>query len=203
MAIIGGGVVGTNAAKMALGLGADVTVVDINHSRLEYLDEIFHGRLRTLDSNINNIEEAVTQSDLVVGAVLVAGRKAPKLVTKEMIEKMSRGSVVVDVAVDQGGCIETCKPTSHTNPTFEVSGVIHYCVPNMPGVVSRTSTYALTNLTLNYAVKIAQQGLEEALIQDEYLQKGLNTYEGHVCYEPVAQDLGYDYVPFSDLHHKK
>jgi len=199
VAIIGAGVVGTNAAKMALGLGADVTVVDINHSRLEYLDEIFHGRLRTLDSNINNIEEAVTQSDLVVGAVLVAGRKAPKLVTKAMIDKMSKGSVVVDVAVDQGGCIETCKPTSHTNPTFEVSGVTHYCVPNMPGVVSRTSTYALTNLTLNYAVKIANLGLEEALIQDQYLQKGLNTYGGHVCYEPVAQDLGYEYVPFSEL----
>ncbi len=199
VAIIGAGVVGTNAAKMALGLGADVTVVDINHSRLEYLDEIFHGRLRTLDSNINNIEEAVTQSDLVVGAVLVAGRKAPKLVTKAMIDKMSKGSVVVDVAVDQGGCIETCKPTSHTNPTFEVSGVTHYCVPNMPGVVSRTSTYALTNLTLNYAVKIANHGLEEALIQDHYLQKGLNTYGGHVCYEPVAQDLGYEYVPFSEL----
>ena len=199
VAIIGAGVVGTNAAKMALGLSADVTVIDSNHSRLEYLDEIFQGRLRTLDSNIKNIEEAVVQSDLVIGAVLITGRKAPKLVTKSMIERMSPGSVAVDVAVDQGGCIETCKPTSHTNPTFEFSGVTHYCVPNMPGVVSRTSTYALTNLTLNYAVKIAQLGLEEALTQDPYLRKGLNTYDGHVCYEPVAQDLGYDYVPFSDL----
>lgn len=199
VSIIGAGIVGTNAAKMALGLGADVTVVDINSARLEYLDEVFQGRLRTLHSNIKNIEETVVQSDLVIGAVLVAGRKAPKLVTKAMVEKMSTGSVVVDVAVDQGGCIETCKPTSHTSPTFDVNGVTHYCVPNMPGVVSRTSTYALTNLTLNYGVKIAQLGLEEALLNDPLLAMGLNTYHGKVCYEAVAQDLGYEYVPYKSL----
>lgn len=199
VSIIGAGIVGTNAAKMALGLGADVTVVDINSARLEYLDEVFEGRLRTLHSNIKNIEETVVQSDLVIGAVLVAGRKAPKLVTRAMVEQMSAGSVVVDVAVDQGGCIETCKPTSHTSPTFDVNGVTHYCVPNMPGVVSRTSTYALTNLTLNYAVKIAQMGLEDALLSDPLLAMGLNTYNGKVCYEAVAQDLGYDYVPYKSL----
>jgi len=199
VSIIGAGIVGTNAAKMALGLGADVTVVDINSGRLEYLDEVFEGRLRTLHSNIKNIEETVVQSDLVIGAVLVAGRKAPKLVTRAMIEQMSTGSVVVDVAVDQGGCIETCRPTSHTSPTFDVNGVTHYCVPNMPGVVSRTSTYALTNLTLNYAVKIAQMGLEDALLNDPLLAMGLNTYDGKVCYEAVAQDLEYEYVPYNQL----
>lgn len=197
--IIGGGIVGTNAAKMAVGLGADVTVLDVNQNRLEYLDDVFEGRLKTLHSNIKNIEESVERSDLVIGAVLVAGRKAPKLVTKSMIESMSAGSVVVDVAVDQGGCIETCKPTSHVEPVFDVNGVIHYCVPNMPGVVSRTSTYALTNLTLNYGLKIADMGLEEALATDPLLQKGVNVYSGKVCYRPVAEDLGYDYTPLSEL----
>jgi alanine dehydrogenase len=197
--IIGAGIVGTNAAKMAVGLGADVTILDVNQNRLEYLDDVFEGRLRTLHSNMKNIEESVIQSDLVIGAVLVAGRKAPKLVTKEMITKMSTGSVVVDVAVDQGGCIETCKPTSHVEPTFEVGGVIHYCVPNMPGVVSRTSTYALTNSTLHYATRIANLGLEEALVESPLLQKGVNVYNGSVCYEPVAQDLGYTYTPLKDL----
>lgn len=197
--IIGAGIVGTNAAKMAVGLGADVTILDVNQNRLEYLDDVFEGRLRTLHSNIKNIEESVEQSDLVIGAVLVAGRKAPKLVTKEMVAKMSTGSVIVDVAVDQGGCIETCKPTSHVEPTFEIGGVIHYCVPNMPGVVSRTSTYALTNSTLHYATRIANLGLEEALVQNPLLQKGVNVYNGEVCYEPVAQDLGYKYTPLKDL----
>lgn len=197
--IIGAGIVGTNAAKMAVGLGADVTILDVNQNRLEYLDDVFEGRLRTLHSNIKNIEESVVQSDLVIGAVLVAGRKAPKLVTKEMVSKMSTGSVIVDVAVDQGGCIETCKPTSHVEPTFEIGGVIHYCVPNMPGVVSRTSTYALTNSTLHYATRIANLGLEEALVQNPLLQKGVNVYNGSVCYEPVAQDLGYKYTPLKEL----
>jgi len=196
VAIIGGGVVGTNAAKMAVGLGADVTILDLNTSRLEYLDDIFGGRVTTLFSNSQNIEDSVTESDLVVGAVLITGRKAPTLVSKGMISSMAKGSVVVDVAVDQGGCIETCKPTSHTHPTYEVEGVIHYCVPNMPGVVSRTSTYALTNVTLKYASMIAQLGLEDALSRDSALLKGLNIYGGSVCYEPVARDLNLEYRPY-------
>ncbi|HEX4925533.1 MAG TPA: alanine dehydrogenase, partial [Bdellovibrionales bacterium] len=194
--VIGGGVVGINAAKMAIGLGADVTILDVNSARLEYLDHIFEGRITTLYSNIKNIEESVQQSDLVVGGVLVAGRKAPKLVTREMISSMSPGSVVVDVAVDQGGCIETCRPTSHANPTYEVDGVIHYCVPNMPGVVSRTSTYALTNVTFKYASILAAKGVEDAVANDAALLKGLNVYGGYVCYEPVARDLEMEYRPF-------
>jgi alanine dehydrogenase len=194
--IIGGGIVGTNAAKMAVGLGADVTVLDVNTARLEYLDDVFQGRLSTLFSNLQNIEHAVVDSDLVIGAVLITGHKAPVLVTKEMIAEMSPGSVVVDVAVDQGGCIETCRPTSHTNPTYEVSGVTHYCVPNMPGVVARTSTYALTNVTLKYASMLARFGVEEAITKDKALYKGLNVYGGYVAYEPVARDLDMEYRPF-------
>lgn len=195
--IIGAGVVGTNAAKMAIGLGADVTVLDVNHSRLEYLDDVFGSRITTLYSNTQNIEQSVLQSDLVIGAVLLAGQKAPQLVTKNMVERMSPGSVVVDVAVDQGGCIATCKPTSHVNPTFEVNGVIHYCVPNMPGVVARTSTYALNNATFKYASIIAEMGLEDAVARDHVLAKGLNVYDGYVCYEPVANDLNMEYRPYS------
>ena len=197
--ILGGGVVGVNAAQMAIGLGAEVRILDLNHSRLEYLDHIFPGRVTTLHSNSQNIEESVIESDLVIGAVLVAGRKAPKLVTKPMIEKMSPGSVVVDVAVDQGGCIETCKPTSHTHPTFEINGVIHYCVPNMPGVVARTSTYALTNVTFKYVLEIAKQGLEKAIDLNPLLEKGVNTYGGSVTYLPVAHDLNMEYRPYPEI----
>jgi alanine dehydrogenase len=197
--IIGGGVVGTNAAKMAVGLGAKVTILDVSLSRLEYLDDIFQGRCMTLYSNAQNIETAVRESDLVVGGVLLAGQKAPVLVTKQMISSMSKGSVVVDVAVDQGGCIETCKPTSHTSPTYEVDGVIHYCVPNMPGVVPRTSTYALTNATLKYASMLAGMGVEEAIAKDKHLFKGLNVYNGYVCYEPVAKDLGLEYRAYKPM----
>lgn len=193
--IIGAGVVGTNAAKMAVGLGAEVTMVDVNRARLEYIDDVFQGRIRTLYSNIQNIEECVKESDLLIGAVLLAGRKAPKLVTESMIRTMTPGSVVVDVAVDQGGCIETCRPTSHTEPTFDVGGVIHYCVPNMPGVVARTSTYALTNATFKYASMIAQLGFEDAVARDAGLYKGVNVYGGYVAYEPVAQDLNMEYRP--------
>ncbi len=194
--ILGAGIVGINAAKMAVGLGADVTVLDVNQKRLEYFDDVFQGRIRTLYSNAMNIEKCVKESDLVVGGVLIAGRKAPKLVTKEMIHSMAEGSVVVDVAVDQGGCIETCKPTSHTEPTYEINGVIHYCVPNMPGVVARTSTYALTNATFSYASKIAALGVEEAIAHDRALLKGLNVYNGFVTYEPVARDLDMEYRPY-------
>ncbi|MBX3041484.1 MAG: alanine dehydrogenase [Bdellovibrionaceae bacterium] len=195
--IIGGGVVGTNAAKMAMGLGASVTILDVNTKRLEYLDDIFQGRCMTLFSNTKNIEDSVKDSDLLVGGVLVTGHKAPTLVSKEMVSMMSKGSVVVDVAVDQGGCIETCRPTSHQNPTYEVDGVIHYCVPNMPGVVPRTSTYALTNVTLKYASMLAAMGVEDAVAKDKALAKGLNVYGGAVCYEPVARDLGMEYRPYT------
>ncbi len=195
--VIGGGVVGTNAAKMAVGLGAEVTILDVNHKRLEYLDDIFQGRVRTLHSNVVNIDEAVKESDLLIGAVLITGHKAPTLVSKQMVESMSPGSVVVDVAVDQGGCIETCKPTSHTSPTFEINNVIHYCVPNMPGVVARTSTYALTNATMRYCSMIAELGLEDAIAREKPLWHGVNVYGGNVTYEPVARDLGMKYKPLS------
>ena len=194
--IIGGGVVGTNAAKMAVGLGADVTVLDVAPSRLEYLDDIFSGTITTLYSNVQNIEQSVVESDLVIGGVLITGHKAPTLVTKGMISSMAKGSVVVDVAVDQGGCIETCRPTSHQNPTYEIDGIIHYCVPNMPGVVSRTSTYALTNVTLRYASMLAAMGVEDAIAKDKALSYGLNVYNGFVSYEPVARDLGMEFKPF-------
>ena len=194
--VLGGGIVGTNAAQMAVGLGADVTVMDVNRDRLEYLDHVFGARIHTVYSNTQNIEDQVSRADLVIGAVLLAGAKAPTLVTKDMVSSMSEGSVVVDVAVDQGGCIETCKPTSHTNPTFEADGVIHYCVPNMPGVVARTSTYALTNATFRYASMLAQMGVEDAVAQDKQLYKGLNVYNGYICYEPVARDLGMEYKPY-------
>jgi len=197
--VIGGGVVGTNAAKMAIGLGAEVTIMDVDHQRLEYLDDIFQGRVRTLYSNQVNIENAVAEADLVVGAVLLAGKKAPCLVTKDMISSMSTGSVVVDVAVDQGGCIETCKPTSHEKPTFEVDGVIHYCVPNMPGVVSRTSTYALTNATMKYGSMIANMGLEDAVNKVDGLYTGVNVYGGYVTYEAVASDLNMEYRSLKSL----
>ena len=150
----------------------------------------------TLFSNVKNIEESVRESDLLIGAVLITGQKAPTLVTNDMVSSMSKGSVVVDVAVDQGGCIETCRPTSHTQPTYEVDGVIHYCVPNMPGVVPRTSTYALTNVTLKYASMLAAMGVEDAVAKDRNLMKGLNVYGGHVVYEPVARDLGMEYKPY-------
>lgn len=194
--IMGGGVVGSNAAKMAVGLGADVTVLEVNHSRMEYLDDIFDGRVTTLYSNISNIEQAVAEADLLIGAVLLPGKKAPHLVTEEMVRAMQPGSVVVDVAVDQGGCIATCRPTSHIEPTFEIDGVIHYCVPNMPGVVSRTSTYALTNLTLPFASKIAALGVEAAVESDPNLLKGLNVYDGYVCYEAVARDLDMEFKEY-------
>ncbi len=195
--IVGAGIVGTNAAQMALGLGASVTLLDVNTDRLEYLNNIFDGRITTLYSNIKNIEEIIPNSDVLVGAVLVTGAKAPCLVTREMVESMSPGSVVVDVAVDQGGCIETCRPTSHVSPTFDVNGVIHYCVPNIPGIVAQTSTYALTNVTLNYCSIIAREGIEESIRQYPEVLKGLNVYNGGVCYEPVARDLGLEYVPLN------
>ncbi|MCB0392955.1 MAG: alanine dehydrogenase [Bdellovibrionales bacterium] len=195
--VIGGGVVGINSTKMAVGLGASVTVLDVNHSRLEYLDHIYQGRITTMYSNMKNIADAVAGADLLIGAVLVTGHKAPMLVSKKMVESMEAGSVVVDVAVDQGGCIETCRPTSHENPTYDVNGVIHYCVPNMPGVAPRTSTYALTNATSHYMLKIARMGVEDAVANDPALLKGINVYGGYVAYKPVADDLNLEYKAYS------
>ncbi len=192
--IIGCGIAGTNAAKMAMGLGADVTCIDLSTKRLAEMDDLFDNRITTLYSNAQNIEEAVLNSDLVIGAVLVAGAKAPKLVTRDMISRMEDGSVVVDIAVDQGGCIETCKPTTHEDPTFVVDGVVHYCVANMPGAVPRTSTYALTNVTLQYARMIANNGVDKSIAMDEPLKLGVNIYKGKLVYEQVADDLGLTYT---------
>ena len=198
--VIGCGIAGTNAIKMAMGLGADVTCIDLSTKRLAEMDDLFDNRITTLYSNAQNIEDAVLKSDLVIGAVLVAGAKAPKLVTREMISKMEKGSVVVDIAVDQGGCIETCHPTTHENPTFDVDGVVHYCVANMPGAVARTSTYALTNVTLKYARMLAKNGVEKSIASDKALELGVNIYKGKLVYEQVAQDLE---LPFTPLDPEK
>ena len=193
--ILGGGVVGRNAAHIAVGMGAQVTILDVNAKTMDYLEDIFRGAIETLYSNPANIEEVVTRADLVIGAVLVTGAKAPTLVPRALVSKMERGSVIVDVAIDQGGCIETVRPTSHDNPTYEVDGVIHYCVPNMPGAVPQTSTWALTNTTLGYALKIAEHGLVKAAKADRALALGINTFNGHITCEGVAQAHKAEYVP--------
>ncbi|MBI5516352.1 MAG: alanine dehydrogenase [Deltaproteobacteria bacterium] len=197
VAILGGGVVGRNAARIAIGMGAQVTVLDISPKTMDYLEDIFGGAIETLYSNPVNIEEAVTRADLVIGAVLVPGAVAPKLVDRAAVSRMERGSVIVDVAVDQGGCIETVRPTSHDAPTYEVDGVIHYCVPNMPGAVAHTSTFALTNVTMRYAVTLADRGLDRALREDPALALGVNCYDGQCTYEAVAQAHGLDYTALS------
>jgi alanine dehydrogenase len=197
--IIGGGVVGTNACKMAVGLGAAVIIIDRDLERLRYLDDIFGSRIRTLASNPYTIAESVAASDLVVGAVLVPGAAAPKLVTREMLKAMPRGAVIVDVAVDQGGCIETTKPTTHSQPTYYVENVLHYGVTNMPGAVPRTSTFALTNVTWPFAVQLAKHGAVEAFKRDRHLKNGVNTYKGKVTYKAVADDQGLDYTPIDEL----
>lgn len=200
--VIGGGVVGTESARMALGLGADVTILDRDLSRLRALDALFGPRLKTLYSSPTNIDEAVTRADLVVGSVLIPGKTAPKLITREMIKKMSPGSVFVDVAIDQGGCSETSRPTTHADPTYVVDGVVHYCVTNMPGACARTSTQALTNATADYALMIANKGWKKALLEHVGLRHGLNVCYGQVTNEPVAHDLGYPYIsPESLLAH--
>ena len=193
--IIGAGAVGTNAARVASGIGANVTILDIDLNRLRYLKDIFGNNITALVSNSSNIESAVINADLVVGAVLIPGARAPCLVTRDMISKMRKGSVVVDVAVDQGGCIETTVPTSFDNPTYIVDGVIHYCVANMPAAVARTSTFALTNVTFPYALKIANLGYKEALRSDNSLGRGLNVFKGKVTNKPVADSLGLEYAP--------
>lgn len=194
--IIGGGVVGTNAAKMAVGLGADVTIIDLNADRLRQLDDIFGHQIKTLISNPVNIADAVAEADLLICAVLIPGAKAPTLVTEEMVKQMKPGSVIVDVAIDQGGIVETVDHiTTHDQPTYEKHGVVHYAVANMPGAVPRTSTIALTNVTVPYALQIANKGAAKALADNAALRAGLNTANGHVTYEAVAKDLGYEYVP--------
>ena len=184
--ILGGGVVGTNAAKIALGLGARVTLLDISHARLQYLDDIFGGRVQTLTSNVANVTAMIQRADLLVGAVLIPGAKAPHLVTRDMLPSMKPGSVIVDVAVDQGGCVETIKPTTHDEPTYAVEGILHYGVANMPGAVPHTSTTALSNQTLPYALKLAA-GQTGALQKDPALLKGLNTHRGKLTYKAVGQ----------------
>ncbi|QIW81227.1 alanine dehydrogenase [Bacillus tequilensis] len=194
--IIGGGAVGTNAAKMAVGLGADVTIIDLNADRLRQLDDIFGHQTKTLISNPVNIADAVAEADLLICAVLIPGAKAPTLVTEEMVKQMNPGSVIVDVAIDQGGIVETVDHiTTHDQPTYEKHGVVHYAVANMPGAVPRTSTIALTNVTVPYALQIANKGAAKALADNAALRAGLNTANGHVTYEAVAKDLGYEYVP--------
>jgi alanine dehydrogenase len=193
--VIGGGVVGVNAAKIAHGMGARVTILDIDLARLEYLDHIFHGDVETVYSDPYTLAENVACADAVVGAVLIPGAKAPHLVNRAMLRTMEPGSVVVDVAVDQGGCIETCRPTTHQDPTFVEEGVVHYCVANMPGAVARTSTFALTNTTLPYGIRIADLGAEEAVRRDPALRAGLNLYKGRLTCEPVARSQGRTYQP--------
>jgi alanine dehydrogenase len=197
--IIGGGVVGTNAAKMAVGLGADVTILDVNANRLEFLDDIFNGRVHTLYSTRANIEKVLRESDLIIGAVLIHGAKAPNLVTREHLKLMKKGAVIVDVAVDQGGCVETTKPTTHDNPTFVIDDVVHYCVANMPGAVARTSTLALVSTTLYYGVEIADKGLEQACRDNPALKLGLNCYKGKLVYPDVAKAFGLEYTPVDEV----
>ncbi|OQP06729.1 alanine dehydrogenase [Geobacillus sp. 46C-IIa] len=196
VAIIGGGVVGTNAAKVAVGLGADVTIIDLNADRLRELDDIFGHQITTLMSNPMNIAEAVAEADLVIGAVLIPGARAPKLVTEDMVKAMKPGSVIVDVAIDQGGIVETSDHvTTHDDPTYVKHGVVHYAVANMPGAVPRTSTIALTNVTMPYALQIANKGVAQAIIDNPALELGVNVANGEITYEAVARDLGYRYVP--------
>jgi alanine dehydrogenase len=194
--ILGGGAAGSNAARLAVGLGAEVTVLDIDPARLEDLDERFGNRIRTLMSNSHNIEEAVLQADLLIGAVLVTGARAPVLVTREMVAAMEAGSVIIDVAVDQGGCVATTRTTTHDDPVFVVDGIIHYGVANMPGAVSRTSTFALTDSTLPYLRRIAGMGLDAAIAADPALAKGVNTEGGRMCNEQVARALHLPFEPY-------
>ncbi len=196
--IIGGGVVGTNAARMAMGLEAHVTVLDKSVRRLQELDMQFGPMLNTIYSTVEAIERHVEGADLVIGAVLVPGAEAPKLITREMVSAMRRGSVIVDVAIDQGGCAETSRPTTHADPTYVVDDVVHYCVANMPGAVARTSTFALNNATLPFAVALADKGYKQAMRDDPHLLNGLNIHHGHVTYEAVARDLGHDYLPAAE-----
>lgn len=197
--IIGGGVVGTNAAFIATGMGAGVTVLDQSQHRMAAIDFQFQSLITTLYSTTHSIEEAVLGADLVIGAVLVPGAEAPKLVTRDMVKAMKRGSVIVDVAIDQGGCFETSKPTTHSDPTYLINGIVHYCVANMPGAVPCTSTYALNNVTVPFGISIADRGHKVALLEDPHLRNGLNIYKGHITHQAVADSLGSNYVEATTL----
>jgi alanine dehydrogenase len=197
--IIGAGVVGMNAMKMAMGLGAQVSVLDLDVEKLRYVDDLFFGRVETLMSNQMYLANSLERADLVIGAVLIPGANAPKIVDREMVTTMKPGSVVVDVAVDQGGCFETTRPTTHSNPVYEVEEVLHYGVTNMPGAMPRTSTRALTNVTLPYARRIAAAGLEEAVREDLHLRRGINVYKGHVTCQPVAEAQGHQFTDVDQL----
>ena len=197
--IVGGGVVGLNAAKMAVGMGAQVTVLEKSAARMRYLDDVFGSQITTLKSSAITLGRALTEADLVVGAVLVPGAAAPRIITEAMVAAMPRGSVLVDVAVDQGGCAETTRPTTHSEPTYDVDGVVHYCVANMPGAMPRTSTYALTNVTLDYALRIADLGLEAAIRHDPGLLAGVNTYAGHLTCRPVAESQNRPFTPIGEV----
>ncbi len=197
--VLGGGIVGTNAAKIAAGFGAQVTIMDNNLYRLRYLDDVMPKNVTTMMSNPYNIRSAIASADLVIGAVLIAGAKAPKLITKDMLKLMKKGSVIVDVSVDQGGCIETCKPTTHENPTYVVDGVVHYCVANMPGAVPFTSTIALTNATLPYAVELANKGWYTACVESEELKLGLNMIDGEIVYKGVADAFNFRYTDVNTM----
>ncbi|MDC1142079.1 alanine dehydrogenase [Planctomycetota bacterium] len=193
--IIGGGVVGTNAAKMAAGIGAKVTILDISLDRLRYLDDVLPANVTEIYSNTYNIREAISNADLVVGAVLIPGAKAPSLIRRDDLQYMKQGSVIVDVAVDQGGCVETTKPTTHSNPTYIIDGVVHYCVANMPGAVGRTSTFALTNATARFAIEIANRGWKEAAKKFREVETGINVVDGKVTYKAVAEAFDMEYIP--------
>jgi len=193
--VIGGGVVGTNAARIAAGMGADVIILDKNVKRLTYIDDVFGPRIKTQYATIDDTEALVYDADMVVGAVLIPGAAAPKLIHKDQLSKMKPGSVIVDVAIDQGGCFETSKATTHADPTYIVDDVVHYCVANMPGAVARTSTFALNNATLPFTLALADKGWKKACQEDPHLAAGLNVHEGRITYEAVARDLGYDYLP--------
>ena len=197
--IIGGGIVGGNAAKMAIGTGASVTLLDVNLNRLRYLDDIYGGRLKTLMSNRVNIAEALRTADLVIGAILIPGARAPKLITREMLSLMMPGSVIVDVGIDQGGVVETSHPTTHSDPIFIVDDVVHYCVANMPGAVARTSTFALTNATFPYALELARKGFNDAFQGNPALARGLNVFKGHVTHPAVADALDMECVPLKNV----
>jgi alanine dehydrogenase len=197
--VIGGGIVGVNSIKMALGLGASVTLLETNLDRMRYIDDLFAGAVITLASNHHNLMAALRRADLLIGAVLIPGRAAPKLVTREMLKVMKEGAVIVDVAVDQGGCFETTHPTTHSDPIYTVDGIVHYCVANMPGAVPRTSTFALNNATMPYALALANKGMERAVREDPGLWAGVNTYAGHITCKPVADSLGREWAPLEKL----
>ena len=197
--VIGGGIVGVNAAKIAAGMGANTTIMDISMPRLRYLDDIMSRNVDTMFSSEANIRKMLPHVDMIIGAVLIPGAKAPSLITRDMLTDMQKGSVLVDVAIDQGGCFETSKPTTHDNPIYEVDDVVHYCVSNMPGAVPRTSTLGLTNVTLPYAVDIANNGWKKALKDDQELIKGLNVVDGEIVYKEVAEAFDMDYTPIEDV----